>query len=84
MRRIVVVLAAVTGLAVMPASASAVPGHLHCLTTPGGTHSIARGVSLHAPHEPALHNLHENVHLGVFAAGDNPNTLTATSPTGSC
>ena len=60
------------------------PGHLHCLTTPGGTHSIARGVSLQAPHEPALHNLHEHVHLGVFVEGDNPNTLTATSPTGSC
>jgi len=41
-------------------------------------------VSLQAPHEPALHNLHEHVHLGVFVEGDNPNTLTATSPTGSC
>jgi hypothetical protein len=84
MRRIVVVIAAVTGLALMPASASAVPAHLHCLTTPGGTHSIARGVTLNAPHESAFHNLHENVHVDVFVAGQNPNTLIAISPTGSC
>ena len=44
------------------------PGqHLHCLSTPNGeTHSIARGVTLMAPHEPAFHNLHDNVHLGAF------------------
>lgn len=44
------------------------PGqHLHCLFTPNGeVHSIARGVTLMAPHEPAFHNLHANVHQGAF------------------
>ena len=46
------------------------PTHVHCLTTPGGTHSIARGVTLHAPHSPAFHNLHFIVHAQVFA--DHP------------
>lgn len=46
------------------------PTHLHCLTTPGGVHSIARGVTLHANHETAFHNLHSKVHQGAFA--DHP------------
>ena len=50
--------------------------HLHCLTTPAGTHSIARGVTLHAPHG-AFSNLHSNVHLGPFnpSTGLNPLSL---------
>ena len=43
------------------------PKHLHCLTTEAGTvHSIARGVTLRAPDDPAFHNFHNNVHLALF------------------
>ncbi len=51
------------------------PTHLHCLTTPNGdTHSIGRGVTLHANHETAFHNFHALVHLGPFhpITGANP------------
>lgn len=84
MRRIAAGLAALAGLLLMPASAAAVPLHLHCLTTPGGTHSIGQGVTAEAPHDTAFHNLHFNVHVDVFMAGKNPNTVGITSPTGSC
>lgn len=58
-------------LAAFAGQALAAPQHLHCLTTPtGDVHSIARGVTLHAPHDTAFHNLHGNVHLGAFA--DHP------------
>ncbi len=50
-----------------PVAAHPPPTHLHCLTTPdGNVHSIARGVTLMAPDDPAFHNLHGNVHLGPF------------------
>ena len=54
------------------------PTHLHCLTTPGGTHSVARGVTLHANHQTAFHNFHAVVHLGPFnpTTGSNPHPLT--------
>jgi hypothetical protein len=83
MRKLAITVAALGGLAVIPAPASAVPLHLHCLTTPGGTHAIAGGVTANAPHNTAFHNFHNNVHTGAFA-GQNPNTVTATAPTGSC
>ena len=53
------------------------PTHLHCLTTPGGVHSIARGVTLMASHETAFHNLHGNVHLGAFGPGHPLGPLSA-------
>jgi hypothetical protein len=77
MRRYVVA-CGVALLAVLGAApASAVPPHLHCVeNASGNTHSIARGVTLHAPHESAFHNFHGNVHLGAFA-GNNPNVISA-------
>jgi hypothetical protein len=83
MKKLVAVSVAVLGAAIVPAQASAVAPHLHCLTTPGGTHAIALGVTHHAPHE-TLENFHSNVHLGVFVNGNNPNTLAAIAPSGSC
>jgi hypothetical protein len=59
-----------------------VPLHLHCLATPGGTHAIAAGVTANAP-QHAFENFHFNVHLGA-TAGQNPNTVTPTAPTGPC
>ena len=77
MRKSVPLVAAVLLVAFAPAPASAVVTHLHCMeNASGNTHAIARGVTLHAPHEPALHNFHANVHQGAFA-GTNPQTLTA-------
>jgi hypothetical protein len=76
MKKIIAVVPVVV-LAVLgqQSAAWAVPGHLHCMTNASGkTHAIAVGVTLHAPHEPALHNFHENVHLGAFA-GNNPQTI---------
>jgi hypothetical protein len=64
-----------------PAGAQ-VPLHLHCFTTPGGTHAIAVGVTANAP-QRAFENFHFNVHLGA-TAGQNPNTVTPTAPTASC
>jgi hypothetical protein len=50
----------------------AVDPHLHCLTTPSGNeHSIARGVTFHAPHVPAFHSFHGHAHLGGFDS-DHP------------
>jgi hypothetical protein len=49
------------------------PTHLHCMSLENGnTHSIARGVTLQAPHN-AFENLHFIVHSTV---------LTASHPTG--
>jgi hypothetical protein len=63
--------------------AGAVPRHVHSITTPGGTHEFGGGVSHHAPCVAFL-NLHENVHLGVFMAGDNPNAISVEFIAGSC
>jgi len=60
-------------LVALAGQALAAPLHLHCLTTPGGTHSIGRGVTMNAPHDPAFDALHTNVHVGAFSM--NPNTL---------
>jgi hypothetical protein len=46
------------------APAAAVGEHSHCLLTPTGYVPIAQGVSLEAPHDPALHSFHDYVHLG--------------------
>jgi hypothetical protein len=72
-------------LALTAAPAVAAPPHLHCLEAANGeVHSIGWGVTTHAPHDPAFHNLHENVHVAVFMAGKNPLDFTATAPTGPC
>ena len=75
MRRLIVSALAIAALLINAASASAVQRHVHSINTPGGSHPIAGGVSLHAPCTAFL-NFHNNVHLGVFAAGKNPNTIT--------
>ena len=66
--------------------ALAVPPHLHCLHTPGGTHAIAQGVTANAPHDTAFHNFHFDVHLGAHAnnSANSPVFVTTTSPTGTC
>ena len=69
MRRLLVgiLTAATFAVASAPAFGHPPPNHLHCLTTPSGkTHAIARGVTLHAPHDTAFHNFHQNVHREVF------------------
>jgi hypothetical protein len=69
MRQFLVGVLAVAAFAVASGLALAhpPPNHLHCLTTPSGkTHAIAPGVTLHAPHETAFHNFHQNVHREVF------------------
>ena len=72
-------------LALSAAPALAAPLHLHCLeAASGNVVSIGRGVTTHAPHDPAFHNLHGNVHVGVFMLGNNPLDFTATAPTGPC
>jgi hypothetical protein len=84
MRRLalVLVVAGVLGLSASPASA--VQRHVHNLTTPNGkSHSVAGGVSLQAPCTAFL-NFHNNVHIGVFLAGKNPNSLTPTFIAGEC
>jgi hypothetical protein len=76
MRRLIVSAFAIAALLIPAASANAVQRHVHSLHTPNGkSHPIASGVSLHAPCTAFL-NFHNNVHLGVFAAGKNPNTIT--------
>jgi hypothetical protein len=65
-------------MAAGPVAGDTVTRHLHFLTTPSGkTHSIARGVTYHAPCVAFL-NLHEIVHETVFGtpatgALKNPN-----------
>ncbi len=65
--------------------AFAVTRHLHCLTTPGGTHAIAGGLTANAP-QGAFDNFHFNVHQGAFVnnSPSSPVTIAGTSPTGSC
>jgi hypothetical protein len=63
--------------------AGAVPRHVHSITTSGGTHEFGGGVSFHAPCVAFL-NLHENVHLAVFASGDNPNPISVEFIDGTC
>jgi hypothetical protein len=76
MRRLIVSALAIAALLIPAASANAVvQRHVHSINTPGGSHPIAGGVSLHAPCTAFL-NFHNNVHLGVFAAGKNPNTIS--------
>jgi hypothetical protein len=76
MRRLIISSLAVAALLIPAASASGVERHVHNLTTQSGnTHSIAGGVTSHAPCTAFL-NVHNNVHLGVLAAPDNPNPNT--------
>ena len=64
-------------------TAVAVPLHQHLLDTPGAIDvEVARGLCVaaaHGQHDTAFHNFHSHVHVGVFVAGDNPNTITTTS-----
>ncbi len=64
-------------------TAVAVGLHQHLLDTPGATDiEVAQGLctaAAHGQHDTAFHNFHSNVHVGVFIAGDNPNTITTTS-----
>ena len=83
MRHFLVLLIAVATFALLAAPAYAVQRHIHSLTTPGGTHAIASGVSEHAPCTAFL-NLHENVHVGVFLGGQFPNTVTVEFIEGTC
>jgi hypothetical protein len=66
-----------------PSPAGAIPRHVHSITTAGGTHEFGGGVSNEAPCVAFL-NLHENVHLAVFAAGDNPNAISVEFIAGEC
>ena len=68
--------------AVSPAGAQ-VPRHVHSVTTPGATHEIGGGVSFNAPCVAFL-NLHQNVHLAVFASGTNPNAISIEFISGTC
>jgi hypothetical protein len=83
MRQFLVLLIAVATFALVAAPAYAVQRHVHSLTTPGGTHEIAGGVSNHAPCTAFL-NLHENVHVAVFLGGQFPNTVTVEFIEGTC
>ena len=74
MRRFVYLGTVVLALA-MAGPAGAVPRHIHSIITPGGTTEFGAGASTNAPCVAFL-NLHFNVHVGVFMAGDNPNGLT--------
>jgi hypothetical protein len=68
MRKLALTLLAAASLALMgvsPAVGHPPPTHLHCVMTPSGKiHSVARGVTLNAPHEPAFHNFHAGPHVG--------------------
>jgi hypothetical protein len=77
MRRLIVSALAVAALLIPAASANAqVQRHVHNLETPNGeTHSIAGGVTFHAPCTAFL-DFHNNVHLAVFASGKNPHPLS--------
>ena len=72
-------------LALTAGPAVAAPLHLHCLETASGdVVSIGRGVTAHAPHDTAFHNLHRNVHVAVFMNGNHPLEVAAVAPTGPC
>ena len=84
MRRLILLVIGVGGILVGTVSAAgAVPLHQHLLTTPGATNiAIAGGLCVadaQGQHDTAFHNFHSNVHVGVFIAGDNPNTVSTTS-----
>ena len=83
MRQFLVFLMVVATFALVAAPASAVTRHVHLLTTPGGTHAIAGGVSNHAPCTAFL-NFHEGVHVGVFLGGQFPHTVTPQFISGTC
>jgi hypothetical protein len=81
MRRLVLTCLAAAALLMMavPAFGSeTVPRHFHQLTTPGGTHVIAGGLTANAPCTAFL-NFHEIVHETVFGT---PGTGTLTNPNG--
>jgi hypothetical protein len=59
-----------------------VPVHLHCLTTPGTTTTIAGGLTANAPHD-AFTGFHFKVHLGALSNPTNPISVSAVF-TGSC
>jgi hypothetical protein len=65
------------------APAGALDRHVHSITTPGGTTEFGAGVSHNAPCVAFL-NLHQNVHVAVFLAGDNPNAISVQGISGSC
>jgi hypothetical protein len=68
MPKLVLALLATASLVLMSAGTAAAhppDTHLHCVMTPSGKlHSVAQGVTLHAPHETAFHNLHDHPHVG--------------------
>jgi hypothetical protein len=82
MRRFAFLATIVLALAVA-APANALDRHVHSITTPGGTTEFGAGVSNNAPCVAFL-NLHENVHVGVFLAGDNPNAISVRFISGVC
>ena len=61
-------LASLTALTAAPALG--VPTHLHCLMLDNGNSvAIGGGVTSQAPHDPAFHNLHFNVHVALGLSG---------------
>jgi hypothetical protein len=66
MRKLALTSLAAASLALVGVSpAAGVDTHLHCVKTPSGKiHSVARGVTLNAPHESAFHNFHGGPHSG--------------------
>lgn len=84
MRRLVIAMTTVAALLAIASPVQAqVPRHLHCLTTEGGTHAIAGGLTANAPQD-AFENFHFKVHLDVFVNGPNPNTVVPAFPPASC
>jgi hypothetical protein len=82
--RKVLIAGVLAGALTLAASAQAqVPRHLHCLTNASEeTHAIAGGLTANAP-QSAFETFHFGVHIGVFVAGPNPQTLEP-SFTGTC
>jgi hypothetical protein len=89
MRKLSLTLLAVASLAlvgVSPALGHPPQNHLHCVVTPNGKfHSVARGVTFTAQHDPAFHNFHANVHIGpglkhFYDAVFNPTSLACPTP----
>ena len=83
MRRFALCGSLVLALAAVSPAGAQVPRHVHSVTTSGGTHEIGGGVSFQAPCTAVL-NLHENVHLAVFASGTNPNAISVEFISGTC
>ncbi len=72
-------LAGLTGVAAAPALG--VPTHQHCLMLDNGDSvAIAGGVTSQAPHDPAFHNFHNNVHVSLGLAGPLVITADTTIP----